>query len=679
MSQATSRTTDDETRQALQFRWIIGNWPDLLLFVGTPLLIAPLFFAAQLRFSGETIFLIVSCFGALGHHAPGLMRAYGDRALFRRFRIRFTVVPLAAIVVCSLFTLEEMSGVMLVLLVWGVWHFLMQTYGFARIYDARLGCHNPADRHLDLAMCICWFGAAVLSAPDRIREFSSLAYKCGLPVSYTIPIDQVRTAWMVVTVGVTALFFWNIARRLHQGLAISGNKLLLLAATFLFFWICSVSLTEFLVGVAMFEVFHDIQYLSIVWIFNQNRVRKGEDAGAFTRFFFRRSGALIGVYVGLVVAYGMIGFAAETISSEMLKTILFAVVATSNVLHFYYDGFIWKIREPETRASLGVDGASVAASTRRRMVGGLTHALKWAVLGAILAVIGLGERSRNSSQLEQARAVALVAHDSSLAHALLARELVHEKRYETAIQAATRSAELSSQHYQTFLYGGVALASTGREREALPMLERAHDMHPQSRYLQFHLAMTYGRLGRLAEAVDHLRTSLEISPDDADAHYNLGIFLYYQGEYGEASRHFANAARIEPNHIYALFWLGEMERITMQLEKAESRFRRALEIDPNFAEAHYGLAAVRRMQQQPSQANAHLVAAIEASAAEEFATPQRIAQRVQWARELVQATGRNDPDAFDLLADAYRSAGETSAAEAAEEEALAVRTRLGGM
>ena len=47
--------------------------------------------------------------------------------------------------------------------------------------------------------------------------------------------------------------------------------------------------------------------LPIVWIYNRTRVERDKSIGGFMRFVFRRSGALIGVYVGLVMAYGAIG------------------------------------------------------------------------------------------------------------------------------------------------------------------------------------------------------------------------------------------------------------------------------------------------------------------------------------------------------------------------------------
>src|SRR5947207_13769989 len=80
--------------------WILDRWRDLVLFVGTPVLLIPIFTAAQARWSAQDIFLFVGAFGAMGHHLPGMIRAYGDRALFDRFKIRFVVAPLAILAVC---------------------------------------------------------------------------------------------------------------------------------------------------------------------------------------------------------------------------------------------------------------------------------------------------------------------------------------------------------------------------------------------------------------------------------------------------------------------------------------------------------------------------------------------------------------------------------------------------
>ena len=69
--------------------WILDGWRDLILYVCTPLLLVPIFIAAQGLWAAEDIYLFVAAFGAMGHHLPGMIRAYGDRALFQRFRWRF--------------------------------------------------------------------------------------------------------------------------------------------------------------------------------------------------------------------------------------------------------------------------------------------------------------------------------------------------------------------------------------------------------------------------------------------------------------------------------------------------------------------------------------------------------------------------------------------------------------
>src|SRR5438045_6647316 len=81
--------------------WILDRWRDLVLFVGTPVLLIPIFTAAQARWSAQDIFLFVGAFGAMGHHLPGMIRAYCDRALFNRFKIRLFVAPMSIPAVCS--------------------------------------------------------------------------------------------------------------------------------------------------------------------------------------------------------------------------------------------------------------------------------------------------------------------------------------------------------------------------------------------------------------------------------------------------------------------------------------------------------------------------------------------------------------------------------------------------
>ena len=52
------------------------------------------------------------------------------------------------------------------------------------------------------------------------------------------------------------------------------------------------------------------------------------------RFVFRRSGALIGVYVGLVMAYGALGFTQSAITVESMRHVLIGIITASRSAPF---------------------------------------------------------------------------------------------------------------------------------------------------------------------------------------------------------------------------------------------------------------------------------------------------------------------------------------------------------
>src|SRR5947209_18922631 len=83
--------------------WILDSWRDLIFYVGTPLLLIPAFALAQARWSPQDIYLFVAAFGAMGHQLPGMIRAYGDRALFERVKWRVIFAQLVLLGTCVAF------------------------------------------------------------------------------------------------------------------------------------------------------------------------------------------------------------------------------------------------------------------------------------------------------------------------------------------------------------------------------------------------------------------------------------------------------------------------------------------------------------------------------------------------------------------------------------------------
>src|SRR5213596_1283013 len=397
--------------------WILDSWRDLVLYVCTPLLLVPIFIAAQGLWAAEDIYLFVAAFGAMGHHLPGMIRAYGDRALFQRFRYRFIFAPIFLVVVCAAFSLWDLKGIVLVAFFWGVWHGMMQTYGFCRIYDAKVGSFAELTRRLDFALCGIWFATAVLLSPQRMTDTLESYYSAGGPFIPPALLRAAQQGLLALALAVSGVFLVNFIWMWMQGKRPSPVKLVLLVTSISFWWYCNNIVASVLVGIALFEVFHDVQYLSLVWIYNRKRVESDRSIGGFMRFVFRRSGALVGVYIGLVLAYGGLSLSKSYVGIDVVKRILTGVVTASALLHFYYDGFIWKVREKSTRQSLGIAGGTADISLNSFLPSWALHGAKWVAAFIIpLGVFWVGQVRTVRSELERLSLIVTDVPASSRAH-----------------------------------------------------------------------------------------------------------------------------------------------------------------------------------------------------------------------------------------------------------------------
>ena len=258
----------------------------------------------------------------------------------------------------------------------------MQVYGFARIYDVKVGSTK-------LRITANWdwlIGASVGLQPptssvskDRTgSEFLARLWYHSYGVEPPFYVEHFGWICLAVSVFVLVGFLVNLLIQTRRGPQPNPAKLLMLASGIGFWRFAMVFVENPILGVALFEVFHDVQYLSIVWLFNCRRVNSNPDVGAFMRFLFRR-GMLI-VYVALVFAYGLIGLAPRLVLDGTFQSIFTGIVTTSTILHFYSDGFIWKVREKSTQANLGMTTEGTAIPFPKIAWGGFHHILKWCPL-----------------------------------------------------------------------------------------------------------------------------------------------------------------------------------------------------------------------------------------------------------------------------------------------------------
>ena len=583
--------------------WILDSWRDLVLYVCTPLLLVPIFIGAQGLWAAEDIYLFVAAFGAMGHHLPGMIRAYGDRALFQRFRWRFICAPIFLVVVCAAFSVWDLKGIVLVAFIWGVWHGMMQTYGFCRIYDAKVGSFAEVTRRLDFALCGIWFTTAVLLSPQRMTDTLETYYSAGGPFIPPAVLRAGQQGLFAFALLISAVFLANFIWMWSSGKRPSPVKVVLLITSISFWWYCNNIVASVLVGVALFEVFHDVQYLSLVWIYNRKRVESDKSIGGFMRFVFRRSGALVGLYIGLIFAYGALGYYKSSVGIDVVKRILTGVVTASALLHFYYDGFIWKVREKSTRQSLGIAGGTADVSLGGFLPGWALHGARWVAIFVIpVGLLWYAEVQSSRGKLERLRAIVADLPTSARAHVNYGTELQEAGRADEAAKEFSEAIRLNPGSAKAHVNLGSLLTANGEFNAAQTHFEQGLRIEPSNAEYHSGYAYLLDQLGRNDQAAAECEAAIRLAPKSPQAQYGYGAFLEKHGQPEEAIAKYRQALQYDPNYVDAHIDLGNLLFENGETAEAREHFQTASTLNPKLAQPHNYLGKVFMREGNVSQA-----------------------------------------------------------------------------
>lgn len=530
--------------------WIFNRWIDASLILLTPLLAAPavlILYSSWVGIEAETISLIVTAFFATGHHLPGLIRAYGDRELFERFRWRFLLAPpLIFLAYFPLYTYHY-NLYRLIILAWATWHGLMQVYGFARIYDAKVGSVSRATASWDWWLCLCGFITPQLFRPDHVSNNLAHWYTAGGPLVPAWSISAVQWGALPISAVAVMGFCIHNVRLAYRGTPPSPIKLMMLLSGIGMWCFVMLGVENLLLSVAVFDICHDIQYLAIVWMFNCRRVNSNATLSKFMKYVFRRGMVLL--YLGLICAYGAIAFTGDLVLDGTVSRIFYGVLFTSTVLHYYYDGFIWKVREPSMQASLGLTQPSSPSRIRQMAVSGSGHILKWSPAVAILGLLFLGDlltpplTTTQKAQLERLYSQSLMGK-SVLPPSEQEKSWLFSQFQQSQQIAATVPNDRNAQ-----LRAAIMLANFGKKDEATALLEKVLQQHPAYSDGEVILGGIQLQRGNLDKAGELFRSGLSHATnrrERSSANIKLGELALYQGDQATAEAHFQSALKDNP-------------------------------------------------------------------------------------------------------------------------------------
>jgi Tfp pilus assembly protein PilF len=596
--------------------WFHSARFDLLLLLLVPFLTWPLVSTAADRWGPQLLnqLILVS---ATGHYFATFVRAYGDRELRARFATRFWLAPALLLPTCVGFMVSgHGAALLLVIAGWAFWHWLAQAFGFARIYDRKCGASRPLGALLDKALVITGFVGAVVLNDGSLATFGKVVLDAGLGLPTQAQFAAVQAGVRVAMAVVGGAYLLHLGTNIVRRQPWSWQKQVMHATTIGYYWFAFAWLPNVPVAYVLYELFHDVQYYAITWLFGRQRVQRPGTAPWFQRLF-RPGLPAAALFVGVMLACGAADFFGRgAASSTTLLNWSLGISATAALLHYYYDGFIWKAREQGLARDLGIQDAAAARTAPR-----LRHAAAWGLFAVPLLLVTMAGGPPPNAEQRAAALVALAPDDflsrADLAFAQAARgELATAiTNYRAAVAANPGYGQVRANFGATLEFEGDLDGAREQYEAALrcPDHESAHRMaHTNLGVLlllkgdrtaaESHFRASQeqggqppvGRMLALANALPAARATqrqqllaavLQLDDNQPDARLALGQLALQQQRFPAAKEHFTVLLRTNANAAAGWVGLAAAEAGLGQLDQARAAVQQALQHEPGNAQA----------------------------------------------------------------------------------------------
>jgi hypothetical protein len=336
--------------------WMVSPAVDLAIFVGvTAATLVPWVASDLLHVEGYWILAFVAL-----ANGPHLISTWTRVYLPRRERFRrplhYWVMPglMAAFAVgCFVAGGRGPQLVRTVIFYWASWHFASQSWGVLRIYQRKHGAVGTRAAQLERALV---YLPALFCVMRRV--YTGPWGLFGVEILH----PHLR-AWMVNTVGGVTV-------------ALSALYLVLCAPQWIKHWVRPVYLVSSAFGFIMpylvikngtsafaaAALWHAIQYIGIVWLYNRRRYAGAIDPDAHVISYVSQPGRSIH-YVALIALCALTVYALALVVTLVAKVPFqsFALTLWTALTlgHYYLDGVIWKFKQYPLAINTVVGGAHV--------------------------------------------------------------------------------------------------------------------------------------------------------------------------------------------------------------------------------------------------------------------------------------------------------------------------------
>jgi hypothetical protein len=313
----------------------------------------------------------------LAHRHYGLPYAYLDHEVFQTHRRQLTRFPLVCIALLAATPVllhpelagavgaGTVNGIVFFAAAWNLWHVYMQKFGILRLYSAKdpAPIERKTPAWADKCLLFCWFP---LYLSYLGPAYKTLIFDKGESVAqYTRVIVQfmekyqpwlVAPSMLVAAAGVS-LWLWSEwrAHKFQNRARLSAAAGTTLISTALF-W--ANPLTAYIA----FGFSHAVEYMTFVWAFQKRRYRRRFTKPNLVQRLLRYPKTWYGLFTLTFVSAGILQVLwGRTILTTTKPIVLLGITGRGwvmyyavyeSMVHFYMDGFLWKMRRPEVRENV---------------------------------------------------------------------------------------------------------------------------------------------------------------------------------------------------------------------------------------------------------------------------------------------------------------------------------------
>jgi len=352
-------------RESLDFSggWIIGPTTDLLTLIGAPVVLfltvvlfhyfTPSNAQPGIIYGLQDNSFLDLALGAFsfGHTFAAAFRSHSNLGIYSRYRVRFTLVPLALLLLISVSPWFFAIAFVLAAF-WDIHHRAMQTFGLGRLYDLRRKLNDNSNRPWEIAFNIIWYVgplAVGFNLMERFGEFTKVADEGAPSFFFSVEpfVDQHKSILppIVGTIIVVFMLAYTVrtVKRWREGHRASPQKWLLYISTSvvsIFAW----GFNSFGAGFLIMSYFHALQYFFLVWHVEKKNIRElcnmesEQVTGGLGPF----------VYVALCFLYGCF-VEHEMWNARGVHSHGLSLIVVVTLMHYWYDGFIWSVKKGDVK------------------------------------------------------------------------------------------------------------------------------------------------------------------------------------------------------------------------------------------------------------------------------------------------------------------------------------------